>query len=78
MFKYEGCGQIGQLRAIFLAQFHHLQVFVESNFDYYDPKTLPFDFGNQIFITLEIPSYPTRGPFEKHFVAITSICFRGP
>eukprot|EP00088_Acartia_fossae_P004162 TRINITY_DN11773_c0_g2_i2.p1 TRINITY_DN11773_c0_g2~~TRINITY_DN11773_c0_g2_i2.p1 ORF type:complete len:390 (+),score=68.27 TRINITY_DN11773_c0_g2_i2:43-1212(+) len=25
MFKYEGCGEIGSLRAIFLAQFHHLQ-----------------------------------------------------
>ena len=40
---------------------------LKSNFlvDYFDPETLSFNFGNHIFITLEMPRYPTRGPFEK-------------
>ena len=33
--------------------------------DYYDPKTLPFNFSNDILITLEMPRYPTKGPFGE-------------
>ena len=33
--------------------------------DYYEPKTLSFKFGSAIFITFEMPRYPTRGPFGK-------------
>ena len=33
--------------------------------DYYDPKTLSFNFSNDILITLEMPRYPTRGPFGE-------------
>ena len=43
--------------------------------DSFDMKSLSFKIGNHIFINFEMPS----GHLEnQHFVAILSICFRGP
>ena len=30
--------------------------------DYFDPKTSSFKFGKNVFITFEMPKYPTKDP----------------
>ena len=53
---------------------------LKSNIDYYDPKTPPFNFGNNIFI--KVSKFQSIQPEalwkNKRFVAIPSVCFRGP